>query len=320
MPDLSIIIVSWNVADLLAACLDSILAGSVVVAGTAAGGAAQALTAEIIVIDSGSSDHTVALLREHYPQVQLLAQSENVGFTRGNNIGLAAASGRFVLLLNPDTAVIGDALPQMVAYLDAHPNVGIVGPHTLNTDGSTQSTRRRFPTRALAFFESTWLQPFAPRGMLERFYISAVPDETVLEVDWVQGSALMLRRGVYEQIGGLDEAYVMYSEELDWCRRARAAGWRVVYLGTAQITHHGGKSTEQVRARAHIYFQQSKLRYFRKYHGWGFAQVLRAFLLFNYCWQIGLEAAKSLLGHKRALRHERIRAYWQVVRSGLKVT
>lgn len=307
-PELSIIIVSWNVVDLLVACLDSILrAGSF------------RAEMEIIVVDSASEDETVATVRERYPQVKLLAQRENVGFTRGNNVGLEEAQGEYFLLLNPDTEVIGDALTQMVSYLRAHDDVGVVGAHTLNTDGTHQSTRRRFPTFLTAIFESTWLQPYAPKKLLDHYYAADIADDAVADVDWVQGSALMTRRAVYQQLGGLDEGYVMYSEELDWCRRAKAAGWRVVYLGTAQVTHHGGKSSEQIAARRHIHFQESKLRYFNKYHGGMAAQALRMILLLNYVWQLGLESAKGLLGHKRDLRQQRVRAYWQVLRSGLKV-
>ena len=305
--DLSIIIVSWNVADVLAACLDSILA-------------ADTPRLEIIVVDSGSSDNTVPMIQERYPQVRLVIQTENIGFVRCNNIGLGMAQGYYVLLLNPDTEVIGDAPGQMVNYLDSHLEVGIVGPHTLNTDRTTQSTRRRFPTLALAFFESTWLQPYAPKPMLDQYYVNDLPDDGVFEVDWVQGSALMARRKVYEQIGGLDEGYFMFSEELDWCRRAKDAGWQVVYVGTAEIIHHGGKSTEQVVARRHIYFQESKLRYFRKFHGALAANFLRLFLLGSYALQIALEGGKALLGHKRDMRRERVKQYWQVLRSGLKVS
>jgi hypothetical protein len=307
--DLSIIIVSWNVADLLAACLDSVLQR-----------ATDGLNTEIIVVDSASSDQTVPLLRQGYPQVKLLAQTENLGFSRCNNLGLAAASGRYLLLLNPDTVVLGSAVADMVAYLDHHPTVGIVGPHTRNTDGTTQSTRRRFPSLATAFFESTWLQRYAPKSLMDRYIVADQPDDGVFEVDWVQGSALLARRAVYAQIGGLDEGYIMFSEELDWCKRAKDAGWGVVYLGGAHIIHHGGKSTEQVQARKHIHFQESKLRYFRKYHGWPVAQTLRFFLLLNYVWQLALEGGKGLLGHKRALRRERMQAYWQVLRSGLRVS
>ncbi|HVO41995.1 MAG TPA: glycosyltransferase family 2 protein [Aggregatilineales bacterium] len=295
---LSIVIVSWNVRDLLAACLDSI-------------GQAH----ETIVVDSGSTDDTVAMIRSRYRQVKLLAQSENVGFTRGNNIGLAVADGQYVMLLNPDTEILGDALDRMIAYLDAHPDVGIVGPHTLNSDMTHQSTRRRFPTLLTAIFESTWLQPLAPHWILDRYYVRDVPDSAIADVDWVQGSALMARRVVYTQIGPLDEGYVMYSEEMDWCRRARAAGWRVVYLGDARIVHHGGKSAEQVTARKHIYFQQSKLRYFRKYHGPIAALIVRGVLLANYAAQLAIEALKGAIGVKRDLRRERVRVYWQVIRA-----
>jgi N-acetylglucosaminyl-diphospho-decaprenol L-rhamnosyltransferase len=306
--DLSIIIVSWNVADLLRACLDSILA------------APTTLAMEIIVVDSASSDASVAMIKAEYPQVTLLTQTENLGFVKCNNIGLRASSGRHVLLLNPDTEIIGDALATLVAYLDEHPDVGIVGPHTLNTDRTTQSTKRRFPTMATGVFESTWLQDYAPKSLMDWYYAADVGDEATGDVDWVQGSALMARRSVYEQIGGLDEGFFMFSEELDWCKRTKDAGWRVVYVGAAPIIHHGGKSTEQIASRKHIYFHQSKLRYFRKNFGWIAAQGLRSFLLLNYAWQIFLEGAKGLLGQKRALRRERIQAYWEVLRSGLKVS
>lgn len=310
MIDLSILIVSWNVADLLAACLDTILAGQ------------GSLSIEIIVVDSASQDQTVALLRERYPQVTVLAQRENVGFTRGNNLALAAARGRYLFLLNPDTEIIGDALPALIGYMDAHPDVGIAGPHTFESDrATTQSTRRRFPSPMLAFFESTWLQPYAPKRLLDSFYVrDGQPETLTREVDWVQGSALLARREVYAQIGGLDEGFTMYSEELDWCKRAKDAGWRVIYLGEAHIVHHGGKSTEQVIARSHIHFQQSKIRYFRKHHGAGIAHGLRVFLLLNYAFQLVEESAKYAIGHKRDLRRGRIQAYAQVLRSGLKVT
>lgn len=307
MIDVSIVIVSWNVADLLAKCLDSILASPF---------ALDRL--EIIVVDSASSDNTVAMLREKYPQITLLAQSQNVGFTRGNNIGFRAATGRYLFMLNPDTEIIGDAISLMVNYLDTHADVGIVGPHTLNTDGSYQSSRRNFPSKSLAFFESTFLQEIAPKAMLDTYYLNNYPDNAVLDVGWMQGSALLLRREIFETLGGLDEDFVMFFEELDWCKRAADAAWRLVYLGTAQIIHHGGKSTEQSGAKKHIWFQESKIRYYRKHHGAVFAAILWIFLLFNYLWQIIVEGTKALIGHKRSLRIERLSIYWQVLRSGLK--
>jgi GT2 family glycosyltransferase len=316
MFDCSIIIISYNVRDLLRDCLNSIV-HSPIALNTPHG---NLPTIEILVIDSASQDDSVTMLKNEFPQVRLFAHSDNIGYTKGNNIGLAHAQGRNVFLLNPDTVLLGDALPQLIRYLDENPAIGIVGPYTLNSDGSTQSSRRRFPTRLTAFFESTWLQPYAPPNMLKRFYVQDAPDTASMAVDWVQGSALMAKRAVYEQIGGLDEGYTMYSEELDWCKRAKNAGWGVYFLGTAQIIHHGGKSSEQVGAMKHIYFQQSKLRYHRNYHGRGFALGLRLFLLCGYLWQIALEFGKSLLGNQKPMRQARIRTYWQVIRSGLFVS
>jgi hypothetical protein len=128
----------------------------------------------------------------------------------------------------------------------------------------------------------------------------------------------MARTQAIEQVGPMDHNFFMYSEELDWCRRFRDAGWRVVYLPTAHIVHHQGKSSEQVLPARHIHFQTSKVRYFRRYHGPIVAQALRLFLLGNYAWQLGLEGAKWLVGHRRPLRAERVAAYWQVLRSGLR--
>lgn len=308
-PDLSIITVSWNVSQFLAGCLDSLRLESP---------RADGLTVEVIVIDSASSDGTPTMIAARYPQVKLLAQTQNVGFTVGNNIGLKVASGRYLMLLNPDTIVVGDALTQLVKYMDAQPQVGVSGPQTLNADGTVQSTRRRFPTLATGIFESTWLQPFAPRRVLDRFYAADIADDATADVDWVQGSALVVRREAYELVGGLDEQYVMFSEEVDWCKRIKSAGWRVVYVGTAKIIHYGGQSTEQVTARKHIHFQQSKLRYFRKYHGPVVALVLRLVLLISYAQQTVAESVKAAVGYKQTMRperRERIKVYRQVIRA-----
>jgi len=315
-PDLAVIIVSWNVRELLEACLASVYQSL----------ERSNLGGEVWVVDNASADGSAEMVRERFPQAHLLTNKTNVGFAAANNQALREMGfpnsqiPRYVLLLNPDTEVLGDALGAMVEYMDAHPDVGALGPMLLNPDGSVQSSRRRFPTLATAFFESTWLQGYAPRRLLERYYVLDRPDDAVQDVDWVTGAAVMARREAIEQVGLLDEGFFMYSEELDWCRRFREAGWRVVYLPAAQIVHHVGKSSEQVVAARHIHFQTSKVRYFRKYHGSPAAEALRLFLLGNYVWQLGLEGAKWLLGHKRTLRAQRIAAYRQVLRSGLRGT
>lgn len=305
--DLSIIIVNWNVRDLLDACLASIFASTL-----------DANSYEIIVIDSASEDGSVNMLREKYPAVILLPQSQNIGFTRGNNLGLAEASGEYLLLLNPDTELSPPALAQLLEYMNAHPQVGIIGPHTLNSDGSHQSTRRRFPTLMTGIFESTWLSTWAPAKVEREYRLLDSPDGDILNVDWVQGSALLMRRAVYDDIGGLDAGYKMYCEELDFCRRAKSSGWRVIYHGGVTIIHHGGKSSEQAGAFKQLHFHTSKLRYFLKHHGVGAYRILRALLLLQFAWQLALESLKVALGHKRDLRAERVRVYWRVLRSGLK--
>lgn len=308
--DLSIVVVSWNVKTLLAACLQSIYASL---------SAPDAPSCEVIVVDSASSDGSAEMVQSEFPQVRLLAQQENVGFTRGNNLAIAQSHGRYLLLLNPDTVVIGPALAKMVAYMDTHPQVGVLGPQLLNPDGSVQSSRRRFPTLATAFWESTVLHEWFPyNAAARRYHMQDRPDDEEQEVDWVTGACFLVRREALARVGLLDEGFFMYSEELDLAYRIKRAGWRVVYLPSAQVIHHEGQSSAQVKAASHIYFQSSKVRFVRKYLGPTRAEVLRWFLLGTYVYQWLREGAKWLLGSKRTLRRDRMRAYVQVLRSGLK--
>lgn len=306
-PQLSIIIVSWNVRALLRRALTSC---------RASWGNHPGL--EMIVVDNVSTDGTVEMLREEFPQVTVVVNEENRGFTGGNNDGIDRARGSYLLLLNPDTEVLEDALPRMVAYLDQHRDVGMVGPQLRNPDGSVQSSRRRFPTLPVLFFESTWLQGLLPRRTLEHYYVEDRSPETAHAVDWITGAAMLTRRAVVNEVGGMDETFFMYSEELDWCRRIHAAGWEIHYVPDAQVVHHEGKSSEQVVPARHIYFQSSKVHYARKYHGPWLAEILRLWLLGQYVWQMGVEGAKWLIGHRRPLRAERLAAYRRVLRSQLR--
>ena len=307
MPDLGVVIVSWNVRDLLRRCLASLFAG------------AGSLDLDVVVIDNASTDGSASMVRAEFPQVRLVPNDRNLGFTAANNQGLALARGRHLLLLNPDAEVTGDALPVMVDYLDSHPSAGAAGPRLRYPDGSLQPSRRRFPTFATALVESTVIQEWSPDNrILRHYYLADVDDDVVQPVDWLVGACLLVRRTTVEQVGGLDEGFFMYFEELDWCRRIKAAGWDVVYLPTATVVHHEGRSSEQVVAARHVYFQSSKVRYFAKHHGRLQAGLLRAFLLSTYVYQLAREGGKWLVGHKRPLRAERVRAYRQVLRSGLR--
>ncbi len=336
-PDLSVIIVSWNVRDLLRACLASLAAGA------AAAAERPSLTVEVIVVDNASADGSAAMVAAEFPAVQLIANPENRGFTGGNNQGLALAHGRYVLFLNPDTVVSPGALSTMVAYMEAHPKVGALGPRLRYGDGSLQSSARRFPTLATALLESTPLAWHWPENRWARAYrmedeglkiedsrlkIQIAPEmaanlqssifNVASPVDWVVGAALLTRRAVLDEIGGFDEGYFMYSEELDWCRRAALAGWQTVYLPAAEIIHYEGKSSEQVVAARHIRFHRSRVRYFRKFHGRAAAETVRLAVLGMFAVEWLLEAGKWLLGSRRALRRERLAAYAQLLKSGLR--
>lgn len=303
-PALSIIIVNWNTRDLLRACLHSL-----------------PLTdpaSEIIVVDSASADGSADMVRVEFPTVSLIASPDNLGYSRGNNVGLARARGEFVFILNPDTQVAPHALPDLLAALHADPQVAVVGPLLRYPDGSVQASRRRFPTLLTLFLESTWWQGLAPRAVLDHFYARDLPPDQPAEVDWLVGAALLVRRAAYDQVGGFDEGFFMYSEELDWCRRLKQAGWRVRHVPTAEVMHFEGRASAQVPAATHIRFNASKVRYTEKYHGRAWAGGLRLWLLAQFAAQWGVEAAKWLVGHKRPLRAQRLGIYAQVLASGLR--
>jgi N-acetylglucosaminyl-diphospho-decaprenol L-rhamnosyltransferase len=319
--DLSIVIVNWNVKDLLRPCLHSLLDRATLVSAEerlwqTEGG----LCFEVLVIDSASSDGSVDVVRNEFPHVHLYASETNLGYSGGNNLGLGKSQGEYILLLNPDTEVLDSALDEMVSYMRTHPRVGVVGPQLRYPDGEIQSSRRRFPGLATALVESTFLEKWMPRHrVLARYRMLDCPDDEVAQVDWLVGACLLVRAKVRDQVGVLDDQYFMYSEELDWQKRIREAGWTIVYLPSARIIHYEGKSSEQVGALTHIRFSRSKVRYFCRHHGWLAGRLVQVWLLLNYVYECGIESAKWFLGHKRSMRQSRIRAYVQVLRDGLWV-
>ena len=305
--DLCIIIVSWNVSALLDACLHSVYSEGV-----------GPYSFKVVVVDNASSDGSVVMIRTQYPQAQIIANNANMGFTKANNLALAGCKARYALLLNPDTKVAKDAIQGMLDYMEVHPEVGMVGPRLEYGDGRPQPSRRRFPTLWMALAESTPWEWHFPHNRLARAYRLEDHSEDVnQEVDWVTGACMLVRRGVWEQVGIFDEHFFMYSEELDWCRRIVAAGWHIVYLPTATVVHHEGASSVQVVAARSIRFNASKVYYFRKHHGWLQATILRVLILVMYVYEWVIELLKWLIGHKKSVRIERMRAYGQVIRSGL---
>ncbi|GAB4190755.1 MAG: glycosyltransferase family 2 protein [Roseiflexaceae bacterium] len=234
-----------------------------------------------------------------------------------------------ILLLNPDTEVIGDAIPRLVAYLEAHPEAAAVGPLLRYPDGSAQPSRRRFPERATFFWESTPLEQRWPGNpWAQRYRMADVPDDVAHGVDWLVGAALLVRSEVIAEAGLLDAGFAMYSEELEWQRRLSGASLPdqrpappgaprrpIVFLPDALIIHHEGQSSGQVPAWRLVQFQRSRLRDARITYGPRFATALRLFLLVAYAAELAVEAAKWLLGHKRPLRAARAQTYAALLRA-----
>ena len=301
------LIVSWNVLPLLRSCLRALQPE-------------LAPGDELLVVDNNSDDGTAEAIRREFPSVRLLQTGANLGFSGGVNAGLKRGAGDYALVLNPDTEARPGAVAAMRRLLDADAVVGVVAPRLVYPDGRPQPSRRRFPRLDTLFVESTPLQALpAAAPILRRFYCADSSDKHVQQVDWAVGACLMLRMAALEEVGAFDGSFFMYSEEVDLCLRAAKLGWQVVYEPAAMVVHHEAKSSDQVPASRLLHFHQSRVSYAAKHFGLGAAMCLRAYLLSGLMWQMGLEAVKLLLGHKRELRRGRIRAYRTVLRRGLAV-
>ncbi|WP_171239013.1 glycosyltransferase family 2 protein [Ruegeria sp. HKCCA5763] len=257
---ISIVIVSWNTRDILKDCLDSITNQTT-------------LTHEVIVVDNASTDGTPDMVRQHFPGVTLIANSDNRGFAAANNQGLEIATGDKLLLLNPDTIILDHAIDVMSGWLDAHPDVGCVGCQVLENLETIQLTCFADPgplSLAVIEFGLKRLFPWPEYGDWDR--------KTQRDVDVVSGMFMLVPRPVFEKVGLLDDAFFIYSEEADWCRRIRNAGWRCVFAPEARILHleGGSKSTAQIESRMYVQKQKSKTIYARKHYGRGGELLTRA--------------------------------------------
>ncbi len=213
---------------------------------------------DTVVVDHGSSDGTVAFVRERFPDVRVVEQ-ENRGLGAGWNAGIRATSGDYVLILNADAWALGDAIPQLAAFADAHPRAAIVGPRLRYPDGRLQPSVRGFPTPWRLATEYLFLRKLAPRSRaLNAFYAEGFDHETVREADFVMGAVMLARRAAIDEVGLLDEDFFLFSEETDWCYRFRRAGWDVLFTPEAEFAHvygavHGGRMFKE-NVRGHLRF------------------------------------------------------------------
>jgi len=271
--DLTVSIVNHNTKDLLENCLNSVYQKT------------KKIKSEVIVVDNGSSDGSIEMIRRKFPQVKLIENNENVGFSKATNRGIEMSTSRYVLLLNSDTILL-DSLNEVLIYADNNPQVGAIGCKLIYPDGPIQPSASRFITLEDEILRTFRMGQYGKRPELRDFmikYLGRLLGESVntylltcegkcdiCQVDWVSGACLLVRRRVIDEIGLLDENFFAYYEDIDWCRRMRRAGWKIVYYPAVKVVHLTGESTQQSE-KSNIYHSlihyRSKFYYHKKYEG-----------------------------------------------------
>jgi hypothetical protein len=249
--DLSILIVSWNTKEFLFPCIRAVSEKE------------GEISREIIVVDNSSQDGSVSEVKQAFLSVHLIENERNLGFAKAVNQGLQKASGRYVLLLNPDTQVRNGAVQQLISFMDGHSDVGVAGAQLLNSDGSKQNSIANFPSLATELLNKSLLRRLFPKRFpgKERNYSEP------FEVDSVIGACMMVRRVALEEVGLLDEDYFLFLEETDWCYRMKRAGWKIYHVPQAEVYHFQGKSAEAERKRAKVEYIRSRYHFFKKNRG-----------------------------------------------------
>ena len=285
--DLSIVIVAWNVRELVLDCLASIRAAKL------------GIRYEVILVDNGSIDFTVEAVSRQFPDTRILALPENIGFGAGNNRGFEVMRGRHAVLLNSDTIVLPDGLEACVRFLDEHPEAGVVAPQLLNPDRTKQNCIHNSPNLVSELVGQSLLRRLLPR----RYPSKLVDYDSPVEVEAVLGACLFARREVIERVGMIDEGYFFFLEETDWCHRIRAAGWKIVHLPHAFVIHLYGESTKKkTPLRTRIEYYRSRYLFFRKNRSAAAYRVLRAIVMVKIL--IG-----AVFGGRRAGEYRKILAW-----------
>lgn len=254
-PLLSVIIVNYNTREMTLKCLESIRADI------------EGIESEVILVDNASSDGSVEAIREQCPWVNVIASPKNLGFGAGNNLGLKIAQGDYFLLINTDALPHPGATRTLIEYLKNHPKTAVVGPKLLNADGSTQQSCFRFPSPTRAWMENLWISSVFRRISFVDDYRGWAHDQE-RAVDFVIGACILVRKSVYNKIGGFDERFFMYAEESDWMFRMHQAGWTISFTPTAVVTHLGGASGASEKPKINQMFFESLDNYELKHHGW----------------------------------------------------
>jgi len=260
---LSIIITHHRTPELLRLCLNSLKEAS------------QDIPCEILVLDSEAQDKTEEMIKNDFPDIEFLPFEKNTGYAKIVNVGLRQAQGEYLLVLNADILAEKDSLRKMTEYMEANPKVGLIGPQLLNFNGTAQDSYFRFYKPLTIVYRRTFLGKTA-RGKkeLNRFAMADFDRQSVREVDWLLGAAMMLKKAALKEVGPMDERFFLYLEDTDWCRRFWAKGWSVVYFPQARMHHYHGRVSKKAGGLADLLFNKytwihisSAIKYFWKYKG-----------------------------------------------------
>ncbi len=254
-PTLSICIVSWNTRDYLDECLSGIRETS------------DEVSREVIVVDNASEDGSADMVRDEYPEATLIANDDNCGYAAGNNQAIEVATGEHVLLMNPDIVAHEGALDNLVDLLDRRPEAGAVAPRLILPDGSVQASCRSFPTPDVVLYEALGLSRLFPRSRIFGKYRMTWWDyDDERPVDQPMASALLLRGAALKEVGGMDEDFPIFFNDVDLCKRLWDAGWQIWFMPSASMDHVGGASTSQVPRRMLVESHRSFVRFYRKHY------------------------------------------------------
>jgi len=257
IPDLTIIIVNWNVKELLGDCLRSIYSQT------------KTISFEVVAVDNASSDGSVEMVEKEFPQVKLIANKENLGFAKGNNQAIRESKGRYFMLLNPDTIVVGNALATMVLFMDNRRDAGAIGPRILNPDKTVQLTCGRYsPTLLTELLDFTKLSSVFPKSRIfGKSLMGFWPHNDTREVELLSGACMMVRKETIEQTGLMDEHFFLFAEETDWCYRIRKNGWKIYLNADAEIMHLWQQSVKRSSINTALESYKSMYRFFMNHHG-----------------------------------------------------
>jgi hypothetical protein len=267
---LSIVVVTWNAKAYVEECLQSLVNDK------------QILT-EIVVVDNASSDGTPELVHRQFPEVKLIRNSQNLGFAKANNIGIRAASGTYLALVNSDVVVPPGCLGMLLSFMEAEPTVGIVGPQMIGSNGAVRRSCMRFPSLTNSVCRAVGLDRFPTLSRLVGGQMMAeFSHERIANVEVLNGWFWMIRRAALDQVGLLDERFFIYGEDLDWCHRFRKAGWRLVFNPEARAIHYGGASSSAAPVRFYLEMQRANLQYWNKHHGKTASLINRLVVFFQH--------------------------------------